>query len=226
MMRFHAPLLRSSILAAVTTSTLLAGCALDFPRPADWASPVTFTGASTGENTGESCPALDGIYENQGESAYRYVSNAERALSVRLLQFMPPGRVHRVHLRLAGGSQLEVTVLDQAKAVLRSAVLRRGNNGEGQFSCSDGMLWLPASVTVMKDGTGVGRNRTQLGLTLATDGALTGVQRSTAIGLMAWLVPLALSQDMWFRWMQAPASVQPSGRSVNAFWIVNTRYVP
>jgi hypothetical protein len=157
--------------------------------------------------SGVSCPTFDGIYANQGESSYRYASDAERTLSVRLLRFAPRDKAGRVHLRLAGGSQLEVTVLDSANTVLHSAVLRGGaDNGEQQFSCLDGVLWLPASVSVMKDGTGVGRNRKQLGLALATDGALIGVERSTGAALIAWVVPLVQSQDIWFRWPGAALS--------------------
>lgn len=159
--------------------------------------------------SGASCPAFDGIYWNQGESSYRYASDTERTLSVRLLRFTPRDKTGRVHLRLAAGSQLEVTVLDTTNTVLYSAVLRGGrDNGEEQFTCSDGVLWLAASVQVKQDGTGVGRNRKQFGLALATDGALMGVERNTGAALIAWVVPLVQSQDIWFRWPYAPSSGQ------------------
>ncbi|MBO4122728.1 hypothetical protein J5T34_18530 [Cupriavidus gilardii] len=100
-------------------------------------------------------------------------------------------------------------MLGSTNTVLYSAVLRGGrDNGEEQFTCSDGVLWLAASVQVMKDGTGVVRSRKQFGLALATDGALTGVERNTGAALIAWVVPLVQSQDIWFRWPYATSSGQ------------------
>ena len=188
-------------------ATLLAGCVSDFPRPPDWAPLVTATGAA--------CPRLDGLYDNSGESAYRYAMGSDRTLSVRLLRYTPAERASNVHLRMAGDgvsdNRLEVTVLSSAGSVLRSEVLQRAvdSGPQGTFWCADGMLWLPTTVNVMKDGTGVGRNSTRLGFLLAQDGTLAGVQRSEAVGLVGWMVPLVQTQDIWYRW---PAVVEsPTG---------------
>jgi len=188
-------------------TTLLAGCVSDFPRPPDWAPPVKANGAA--------CPGLDGLYDNRGESAYRYVMGSDITLSVQLLRYAPSERAANVHLRMAGNgvsdTRLEVTVLSPAGSVLRSAVLQRVADGgpQGTFWCVDGVLWLPTTVNVMKDGTGVGSNNTRLGLSLAQNGTLAGVQRSEGVALIGWVVPLVQTQDIWYRW---PAVSEPSFR--------------
>ncbi|MBY4949567.1 hypothetical protein [Cupriavidus respiraculi] len=137
-------------------------------------------------------------------------------MSVWLLRYMPSGRGARVHLRLAGygGSQtrLEVTVLDATGSVLRSQVLERGTDDRQQetFWCSEGVLWLPMVTKVIKDGTGIGTNSTQKGLQLAQDGTLLGVHRSAGVALIGWVVPIALSHDIWFRWPAVDERRPPS----------------
>ena len=164
------------------TTTLLAGCVSDFPRPPDWAPPVTANGAA--------CPRLDGVYGNSGESAYRYAMGSDLTLSVQLLRYTPLERAANVHLRMAGDNvsdaRLEVTVLSPAGSVLRSGVLQRVADGgpQGTFWCLDGVLWLPTTVNVMKDGTGVGSNKTRFGLSLAQDGTLAGLKRSEGVALI------------------------------------------
>lgn len=186
---------------AAAATALLVGCASDFPRPTHWGPLAPLSGPG--------CPEIDGAYDIYGESSYPWESDNDRKLSVRLLRSKSPENAAHIHLRLAGEAHLEVTVLDHANTVLYSSVLdSQGAMGTARFACSEGVLWLHKSVEVKKDGTGVGRNDMQFGLALARDGALIGVERSAAVALIGWMVPVALSEDIWFRWR--PVSPGPS----------------
>jgi len=183
-------LARIARLVPVLAAAALVGCADNYPWPRDW--------PALPENSLQAgCPRLDGLYANRGEKTVRPVYDIDSELSQQLLRVSPKTRGARVQLRQATPDVLEVVVLEADGQEFRRETLL---SNRGDFECKAGTLWLREVTTVMKDGTGIGRNTTRFGLSVAADGTLAGQQKMFAAGAVAWLVPIVQTMDSWYRW--------------------------
>lgn len=182
---------RSTLVVLTAAAALLSGCASDFPWRADW--PALRTPSDQ-----DGCPVIDGVYIDKGESAIRYVpDSSDLMLSDRLRSVGPTARGTLVRLRKTTPDELTVILLDGSGLEYRRNTLQ---HVQGDFECAGGLLWLRAATSVIKDGTGIARNTRRLGLTTAIDGALAGRQNTYGVAAIGWVVPMADSQDIWFRW--------------------------
>jgi hypothetical protein len=178
----------NKLLACSVSGALLAGCAgltgISPEYPKSWPPLVS--------STAEGCPDLSGRYKNL--AIYSYLPNTgANDLAFRLVGESPGSDT--VILGYSPGT-LRVESVDGTGGATEK-ILSESN---GDFACSEGAFVLPTVVEKDADGTGGYRSESRLYLRPATGGSLIGEERTSGIGAVGWLVPVAGWQVFWYQW--------------------------